>query len=63
MYSMCVTLYVHLVLETHLAHLALQTIPFFDVGQVFPLEMLGQIAGRVEFVEKVVYLWIIRWQR
>jgi hypothetical protein len=39
MYSMCVALYVHLVLETYLVHLALETIPFFDIGQVFLLKV------------------------
>lgn len=60
MYSMCVALHICLVLETHLAHLTLETIPFFDVSQVFPLEVLRQIAGRVKFVDKIVDLWIIR---
>lgn len=56
---MRVVLYIHLVFERNLAYRALETIPFLDMGQVFPLEMLGQITRRVEFVDKIVYLRII----
>ena len=31
-YSIRVALYVHLMLKRHLAYLALETIPFFDIG-------------------------------
>ena len=40
MYSIHVALYVYLMLKRHLAYLALEMIPFFDIGQVLPLEVL-----------------------
>jgi hypothetical protein len=38
-------------------------IPFSDVGQVLPLEVLRQVAGCVEFMDEVFYFGIAWWQR
>ena len=62
-YSVYMALYMYLMLKRHLAQLALETIPFFDGGQVLPLKVLRQVAGYVEFIGKVFYFGIIWWQR
>jgi hypothetical protein len=33
----------HLTLQRYLAHLALETVPLFDVSQMLPLEVLRQV--------------------
>ena len=55
--------YMHIMLKRHLAHLALDTIPFFDVGWVFPLKVLRQATSCIEFVCDVFYFGVVRWQR
>ena len=43
--TLCVILEMLLVLQSHSTDLALEAIPFFDVGQMLPLEVLCQVSG------------------
>jgi len=42
--TLCVILEMLLVLQSHSTDLALEAIPFFDVGQMLPLEVLRQVS-------------------
>jgi len=42
--SLCVILEMLLMLQPHSTDLALEPIPFFDVGQMLPLEVLCQVS-------------------
>jgi hypothetical protein len=42
--ALCVILEMLLVLQPHLTDLALELIPFFNVGQIFLLEVLYQVS-------------------
>lgn len=44
MNSLCAVLKDRLILQRYLTHLALEAIPFFDVGQVLLLEVLCRVA-------------------
>jgi hypothetical protein len=63
MNSLCVVLKEHFVPQRHLAHLALETITFFDIDQMLPLKVLRQVAGCIEFTNKLFYFRIVRRQR
>jgi hypothetical protein len=43
-------------LQRYLAHLALETVPFFDVGQVLRFEVLRQVPGCIELMDDISFL-------
>ncbi len=48
--ALCVILEMLLVLQAYSTDLALEPISFFDIGQMLPLEVLGQVSwtGKLE---------------
>jgi hypothetical protein len=48
--ALCVILEMLLVLQPHSTDLALEPIPFFDVGQMLPLEVLCQVSRTSKLV-------------
>src|SRR5436305_6441488 len=51
--ALCVILEMLLVLQPHPTDLALEPIPFFDVGQMLPLEVLCQVSRTGKLVSTI----------
>jgi hypothetical protein len=51
--ALCVILEMYLMLKRHLTDLALEPIPFFDISQMLPLEVLRQVS-RISRTGKLV---------